>query len=163
MSKPNKQELIDTLQSEWERTAALFQSLPPEAWSLVIYDNPQVWTTRHILIHLCDAEHQFRRMLLNSLEGGEGSPVGVDYDTHNLEAVPRLSAKWATESNAELITRLAGVRASLIEAVAQFPEADLDRIIRHPLLGEIPVTEFIRAVFLHTKLHGRDIKRRLTA
>lgn len=163
MSNPTKQELLDSLQSEWERTAAFFNGLAPEAWSVVVYDEPQQWTPRHILVHLCDAERQFQRMLVNSLQGGEGSPAGIDYDAHNQEAVPRLMTKWAAETNEELIARLAGVRATVIEAVGQFPPEDMSKTIRHPMLGVIQAHEFIRAIILHAKMHGRDIKRRLTS
>ncbi len=163
MSNPTKQELIDSLHSEWERTATFFQALPLEAWDVAIYDEPQQWTPRHILVHLCDAETQFRRMLDNSLQGGEGSPPNLDYDAYNQDSVPRLMERWATQSNAALIERLAGIRLKLIQSVEQFPPEDMGKTIRHPMLQVIQLHEFIRAVILHAKIHGRDIKRRLTA
>jgi hypothetical protein len=161
MTDTTQQDLIDSLRSEWERTAALFAMIPPEGWDVVIYDEAQRWTTRHIVVHLCDAETQFRRMLTDSLNGGEGSPPGVDIDRHNGDAVPRLYAEWANDSNAELVERLAGVRAELIRALAQFPPDAMQKSIRHPLLGMITLENFIRAAIIHAKMHGRDVKRRL--
>lgn len=163
MATPTKQDLIDSLQSEWTNTAALFNGLSERAWDVPVYTEPMLWTPRHLVVHLNDAETIFRLLLLNVLKGGEGSPEGENVDEHNADAVPKLMAAWANESNAALVDRLAAVRERLIAVVETLPEDLLLKQMRHPLLGMMSVHEFIRVVYLHVKVHGRDIKRAVQA
>jgi len=158
-----KQDLIDTLQMEGTRTQALFAALSETAWSVVVYTDPLLWTPREVLIHLIDAERNFVLILENVAQGGPGVPEGYDINAHNARAVARLSDKWQDRDTAALIATFGEARGSLLAHVQGLRDDDMARIVRHPLIGVVPTSDFLRAVYLHAKIHGRDIKRALEA
>jgi hypothetical protein len=157
------QAMMDTLHLEGERTVQFFLNLPAATWTVPIYTDPLVWTPRHILVHLIDAENNFQRILENGLHGGEGAPAVIDVDRHNADNVPRLFARWSAESNAQVITRLQMIRGRFIETLSAFSPAMLANPIRHPLLDVMSTSDFARVVYMHCKLHCRDIRLTLQA
>ena len=45
--------------------------------------------------------------------------------------------------------------------VAAFSDDDLDRQGNHPLLGQMPLEDFVKLIYRHNKMHMRDVQHAL--
>jgi hypothetical protein len=152
-------DLAATLHTEGERTITTFRALSEPAWGVTVYQDPMIWTPRHILVHLIEAENNFRLIYQDAQINGKGIPEGYDIDAHNAEAVPRLMSELSSFDTDQLIERFWAGRLEMIQLVTASPEPFLDHPVRHPMLGMTTIRDFLRAVYLHCKIHGKDVKR----
>ena len=92
--------------------------------------------------------------------GGPGSPPDFDLDRYNQSRV----AKLAGRSVPDLLADLRQVRADTVALVAGLSDDDLARRGNHPALGnDTALADFIRIVFMHVKMHLRDLTRVVSA
>jgi hypothetical protein len=150
--------LVRRLSEEGEALFAQFSTLLPEAWAIPVYPaDDGAWTIHSILAHLVSAEGYIRLMMADIVSGGPGAPPGVDVHAINAAEVASLS----TFSPADLIARLRDSRAATVTMVAAFSDDDLDRPGNHPLLGQMPLEDFVKLIYRHNKMHMRDVQRAL--
>ncbi len=154
--------LAQTLRTESDRTCALFRALTPDRWSIQVYQDGATWTVRDLLYHFIHVEGQMFRIVEDIKRGGAGSPE-IDIDPYNAKQTPLLAAAFVGQSEAALIERFAAEREKLAAFTVTFTDADLARQGRHPTLGIMTLNDLIRVIYLHLKVHGRDIKRALEA
>ena len=88
---------------------------------------------------------------------GDGAPLGFDYDAFNAEEQKRLKNK----SPEELLLALDEARRATLEWVRTLEDDQLDRVGRHPALGEITLETMITAIYGHQLLHMRDLQSKL--
>jgi len=98
-------------------------------------------------------------MIADILKGGPGAPAGVDIDAINAAEVAALTRF----TPAELIDKLAAMRAQTVALVASFSDADLDRRGHHPVLGDISLDDFVKLIYRHDRMHMRDVQHALSA
>ncbi|MBN1956080.1 MAG: DinB family protein [Anaerolineae bacterium] len=151
-----KERLLERLQKGMARTEELFASLSPEQWEQIVYINPP-WTTRDLLAHFFSAEEALRYLLVDIARGGGGAPEEFELDAMNAAEQARL----ADVPREKLLADLIASRQQTIEFVAQLDPDLLDRVGRHPGLGEITVETFVDAIYGHQLFHVRDLKKRL--
>ena len=150
--------LVRRLGEEGEALLVQLSALPPEAWAAPVYlAENGAWTIHSILAHLVSAEGYIRWMMADIVAGGPGAPPGVDVHAINATEVASLS----TFSPADLIARLRDSRAATIAMVAAFSDDDLDRPGNHPLLGQMPLEDFVKLIYRHNKMHMRDVQHAL--
>jgi hypothetical protein len=89
--------------------------------------------------------------------GGPGAPEGFDYNAYN-EAEYRRLAGIPPE---QLLADLKAARQRTLEWVATLTDEDLDRVGRHPALGEVNLETFINAIYGHQLMHMRDLMNAL--
>jgi hypothetical protein len=89
--------------------------------------------------------------------GGLGAPPGFDLDAFNAEEQRRLTDK----SPEELLSALARVRQVTLGWVRTLEDSQLDRLGRHPALGEVTLEVMITAMYGHQLLHMRDLKSKI--
>ena len=147
--------LVNRLQSEKERTLTLFQALTESQWTRVIYTGPPAWTPRNFLAHFVSAEEQFLKLFKDIQVGGNGTPLGFFADEFNAEEQER----FRDLSHGELLDLFSSNREEMIRWVKTLTAADLDKVGKHPVLGDLPLWEMIKALTLHSHLHERDLSR----
>ncbi len=148
-------ELVVRLRRGILKSREIFESLDAAAWDLVVYENPYPWTVRDLLAHFLSAEQGLLRLAQDVAAGGDGAPEGFDYQAFNASEQQRL----ASVPRGELLTDLVAARQRTISWVEGLADEALDRVGRHPALGEITVETFINAVYGHQLMHVRDLKR----
>jgi hypothetical protein len=152
--------LVRKLRAEGEAVQARLAVWPADAWELTVYAEGQAWKARDILAHLVSAERGHQSLIASVAGGGPGSPPDFDLDRYNHSRVAKLAAR----SVPDLLAELRQVRADTIALVAGLSDDDLARRGRHPGLGEdAALANFIRIVFMHVKMHLRDLTRALGA
>lgn len=145
--------LMTRLRDEGRTLATQLDMLLPEQWAMIIYSDPSPWTLKDLVAHLVSAERGFLNLIADIASGGPGAPPDFDYNAFNAAEVAAL----ADRTPAELVADLRAARADVIAFVGRLEDDVLDRRGRHPALGEIPLEDFIKAIYRHAKLHARDV------
>ena len=155
MSEPRVEALIARLEKGKQKTHEILSGLTADQWQRVLYTDPCPWTVRDLLAHFVSAEEGLLRMAQDVASGGAGAPEGFDYDVFNAEEQKRL----ADHSPQDLLAALAVARQTTLDWVRKLGEDDLDRVGRHPALGEISLEMMLSAIYGHQLLHMRDLQR----
>jgi hypothetical protein len=137
-------ELLARLRKGAGKTAEILGSLSDAQWQQVLYAGPPAWTVRDMLAHFLSAEVALLRGAQDVAAGSCGAPEGFDYDAFNASEQARL----ANVAPAELLARLAAAREATFVWTAGLDEADLDRVGRHPALGEITLEAHLNAIYM---------------
>ena len=150
--------LIRKLREEGDAIRARLAALPLEAWERPVYGEGQAWMVRDVLAHLVSAERGHQRLIADVAAGGSGSPPDFSVDEYNRRHVAALAGR----SPADLLADFHSVRAETVALVSGLSDDDLARRGNHPALGPNTVlADFIRIVFMHGKMHLRDLTRAL--
>jgi uncharacterized damage-inducible protein DinB len=137
-----------------EKTVAFFRALPPEKLTAQIYTDGSAWNIKQILYHLVDAERRMRWVVTDVLAGGDGAPEDYDLNTDNEQRVAKMDDEWTLD---KLLDAFTEARKTTLAAIASVSDSDLDRMGRHPVLGMRPLAELIKVIYLHNKMHQREI------
>jgi uncharacterized protein (TIGR03083 family) len=150
--------LIRKLREEGDAIRARLAALPLDAWERPVYGEGQAWMVRDVLAHLVSAERGHQRLIADVAAGGSGSPPDFSVDEYNRRHVAALAGR----SPADLLADFHSVRAETVALVSGLSDDDLARRGNHPALGPNTVlADFIRIVFMHGKMHLRDLTRAL--
>ena len=155
MSGPRVNELVAKLERGHRKTSEILGALTAEQWQRVVYAEPYPWTVRDLLAHFVSAEGLLLRLMQDVAAGGAGVPEGYDYNAINAQEQKRL----ADRSVQDLLADLGAARQATVAWVSALGEETLDRIGRHPALGEISLEAMINAVYGHQLFHMRDLRR----
>ncbi len=147
--------LLARLRKGIEKTLGIFGSLSPTQWNAVLYEEPHPWAMRDLLVHFVSAEDAMLRAARDITAGGPGAPEGFDYDAFNAAEQKRL-AEIAPE---QLLADMKAARQRTIEWLTDLQEADLDRVGRHPALGEITLEDFANVIYGHQLMHMRELMK----
>ncbi len=140
---------------EGDKTLAFFRAIPPDQWNAQVYTEGSCWTIRQIMCHFVDAERGLQRIVADVLAGGSGAPDGMDIDLYNENAVARM-ASW---QRAELLEAFAKGREATLAVFENAEDQDFDRTGRHPVLGIKPLDELIKIIYVHNRMHQREIEK----
>ena len=157
MPTPRLEALIARLERGGRKTQEVFGVLAPEAWGAAVYREPQVWDARDLLAHLLSAEQGLLRVAQDVAAGGAGAPEGMDHNAYNAEEQVRLSGL----APQQLLSALAAGRQATLAWVHTLDDAQLDRVGRHPGLGQVTLEAIILKMHGHQLLHLRDTQRSL--
>jgi hypothetical protein len=148
--------LVARLEKGNLKTQEVFCALTPKQWSSIVYEEPKRWDFRSLLAHFVSVEENMLELARHTVASGEGLPAGFDYDEFNAQEQIRLQEK----SPEELLDALSKAREATLEWVLTLDERQLDRIGRHPALGEVTVETMITAIYGHQLLHVREVRGR---
>ncbi len=149
--------LAEKLRTEGEKFSNHFAALTEQQWSQAVYTEGSTWTVRSILAHLMTAERAFLKLFEDIRQGGAGASQDFVIDRYNA----RQQEKMRDATVAELLEQYRATRARMIAWVAALEDADLERVGRHPFLGETTLREMIKMIYIHNQTHYRDIRKAL--
>ncbi|MEW6094171.1 MAG: DinB family protein [Chloroflexota bacterium] len=152
MTNPRVVELIAKLEKGRQKTFEFFSALTPEQWEKTLYQEP-AWQVRHLLAHFVSAERQLLALAENVADGGPGAAPDLDINRFNAEEQNRLEG----QSPNILLDSLDQARRQTIEWIGTLDEGQLDKVGRHPALGEVSVETMIISIYGHQLIHMRDL------
>jgi len=152
-----RKQLRARLEKGIRKTAEVFDALDEAQWQTVLYHEPYPWTVRDLLAHFLSAEEGLLRIAQDIAGGGPGAPDDFDHDAFNAAEQERLGGI----PRQQLQSDLEAARSRTVDWLAQVDEADLDRIGRHPALGEVSLETLVNAIYGHQLLHVRDLLQAL--
>jgi uncharacterized damage-inducible protein DinB len=158
MPGPRVEALIAKLEKGGRKTYEVLSELAPAQWRQVVYAEPYPWSVRDVLAHFVSSEGWLQRLAQDVASGGAGAPEGLDYNAVNAQDYKRL----ADRSPQELLEALVAARQATLDWVRTLEEADLDRMGRHPSLGQVSLETMLTAIYGHQLLHMRDAQRAMS-
>jgi hypothetical protein len=153
MSETRLQGLLAKLERGQRKTSDTFRKLSPAQWDRVIYDEPSPWTPRNVVAHFLSSERELLRLAQDVAAGGAGAPEGFDYDAFNAEQ----QSHYQYVLPGQLLEQLEAARGKTLEWLRRIEESQLDRVGRHPALGEVSLETMILGIYGHQLLHVRDL------
>lgn len=154
MIHPRADALAIKLEKGRRKTLEIFNSLTPEQWQIPLYHEP-TWQVCHLLAHFVSAERQLLVLAKDVAAGGPGAPPDLDINTYNADEQNRLEGC----SPSTLLEMLDQSRQQTIAWVRTLKPEQLDRVGRHPALGEVNVETMVMAIYGHQLIHMRDLSR----
>ncbi len=149
--------LMAKLERGQRKSSETFGRLSPSQWERAIYEDPAPWTARNLIAHFLSSELELLRLCQDVAAGGPGAPEGFDYNGFNAEQQPH----FASVPPAQLLEQLDAARARTLEWLGTIDETALDRVGRHPALGEVSLEIMIVAIYGHQLLHMRELQSKL--
>jgi len=148
--------LVVRIQSERDKTLAVFTALKEPEWTQLLYTSSSAtWTFRDLLAHIVSAEGEFLRLFRDVQAGGSGTPVDFLADEFNAAEQER----FRNFSPQQLLTEFQKRRTAMMDWVASLTPADLEKTGTHPVLGVLSLGDLIKSLTLHEHLHVRDLRR----
>lgn len=147
--------LADRLKKEGEKVVASFFALNDEQWNTDVYTEGDTWTIRNVLAHFVTSERGLLKLFEQIRQGGLGATEDFSIDHYNA----RQQQKTKDLSPQELLDQFIEVRASAVEWVSGLSTDDLAIEGRHPFLGQVPLVEMIKMLYLHNQIHFRDLRK----
>jgi hypothetical protein len=147
--------LAERLKKEGEKVIAYFSMLTDEQWKTEIYTEGDIWTIRNVLAHFVTAERGLLKLFERIRQGGPGVADDFSIDRYNA----RQQQKARDLTIPELMQQFVEVRANSVEWVSGLSEEELLFVGRHPFLGEVPLIEMIKMLYLHNQIHFRDFRK----
>jgi hypothetical protein len=154
MTNPRADALAARLEKGRQKTFEIFSVLTPEQWQMTLYPDP-LWRVRNLLAHFFSAETQLLALVQSVAAGGPGAPPDFDYDRFNAAEQVRLEG----QSTAILLDMLDQARRQTIAWSSTLDADQLDRVGRHPALGDITVETMLTSIYGHQLFHMRDLSR----
>ena len=154
MTQPRTDALVARLEKGRQKTFEILGALTPEQWQTPLYQEP-TWQVHNLLAHFVSAEKQLLALAQNVAGGGPGAAPDLDIDRYNAAEHARLEG----QSPSVLLDLLDQERRQTIEWVRALSADQLDRIGRHPVLGDVTVETMITAIYGHQLMHMRDLSR----
>lgn len=156
IAQPRVDALLAKLERGQGKTHDAFSALTPEQWQQRIYDEPS-WNPCNLLAHFVSSEEQLLALAQDVASGGSGAAEEFNIDAFNAKEQNRLLG----QSPQALLSALDQARQQTIAWVHTLDEAALDKLGRHPALGEVSLETMIVAIYGHQLLHMRDLGSRL--
>ena len=147
--------LAERLKKEGERVVAYFSSLTDAQWNTEVYSEGATWTIRNVLAHFVTSERGLLRLFDRIRGGGPGAAEDFSIDYYNA----RQQEKTRNLVPEELLKQYVEVRADMVEWVSRLSQEDLSVEGRHPFLGQVPLVEMVKMIYLHNQIHFRDIRK----
>jgi len=149
--------LIARLEKGLLKTNEVFNSLTAEQWASTAYEKPHRWDFRALLAHFVSSEERLLELAQYIALGGNGAPLGFDFDEFNAQEQVRLHGC----SPEELHNALQNARQATLTWVRSLEDSQLDLIGRHPALGDINLETMINAIYGHQLMHMRELRGKI--
>ena len=147
-------QLAQKIKESGEKTLQLFNNLKEEDWSIEVYSDGPAWKIHNLLAHFTEVEAAIPRLIKEILAGSSGLNKDFDIDRYNAKHMEELSYL----SREELLEKFEERRKSTIQMVTRLAEKEFDMWGRHPFLGESQIKDMLKLMFLHIRIHERDIR-----
>ncbi|MEW6567966.1 MAG: DinB family protein [Chloroflexota bacterium] len=162
MAGARVQALTARLEKGRRKTHEILSALGAEAWDGCLYPpvrtpgrcGPPAWTVRDLLAHFVSAEEALRLICQDTAVGGQGAPEGFDFDAFNAYEQDRFRQRTPPQ----LLEDVWQARQETLDWLGTLSEDDLDRVGRHPVLGQVSLETMITAIYAHQLLHMRELQ-----
>jgi len=150
-------ELVEKLKSEGEKFVGVFSGITEDQWKAEVYTEGTTWTIRSVLAHFVTSERGLVKLFEQIRLGGTGAADDFSIDRYN----ETQQQKTNERTPAELLEQYKEIRANTVTWVSGLKEEELELKGRHPFLEITTIREMVKMLYIHNKVHYRDIKKAL--
>lgn len=147
--------IIGKFQTEGNKIIELFSSLSEDEWESLIYFDKVAWKIKDILSHFISSEQSFISLFDSIRLFGQGTPDDFSVDEFNNSQV----LKMKDINKNELVELFNQTRAKTIDWLMNISDTELEKIGKHPGMGEVKLIEMVKMINLHNQVHLRDLIR----
>ena len=147
--------LAERLKKEGGKVSEYFADLTDEQWQAEVYTEGDIWTIRNVLAHFVTSERGLLKLFERIRQGGEGASEDFSIDHYNA----RQQEKTRDLPVSELLKQFAEVRAETVKWTSKLSQDELAIEGRHPFMGQVPLAEMLKMIYLHNQLHFRDFRK----
>ena len=157
MKRKRIEKLITRLERGFNKSNEILDALDHDGWQEPVEGDSDGWTVKDLVAHFIVSEEHLLMIAKDIAAGGEGVSEDIDIDAFNEDQL----ARQPDRTPGELQAFLRDVRATTIAWVAEQDDETLDRIGRHPTLGDSSVETIIFSIYGHQLLHMRELTTKL--
>ena len=157
MKRTRIEKLIARLKRGLNKSNAILDALDHDGWQEPVEGDTDGWMVKDLVAHFIISEEHLLMIARDIAAGGEGVPEDIDIDAFNEDQL----ARQPNRTPDELQALLGDVRETTIAWVAGQDDETLDRVGRHPTLGEASVETIIFSIYAHQLLHMRELAPKL--
>ena len=151
--------LAQRLEAKGTQSVDFFSQFGRHDWDRTVYTEGASWTLEEVAKHLLSSERAMARLIALVVRGEPGVPEDFDLDGYNERKVAELDGL----SPDEVLSQFAEARKDTIRLVQTFSDSDLDKMGRHPFLGQSSVEAILQLIYRHNQIHQRDLRRLIPA
>lgn len=147
--------LAERLKKEGDKVLAYFSALTEDQWNIEVYTEGDTWTIRNVLAHFVTSERGLLKLFEQIRQGGPGAAEDFSIDYYNA----RQQRHTRALTPQELLEQFREVRSNAVAWVSSLSADDLVIEGRHPFLGQVPLVEMLKMLYLHNQIHFRDFRK----
>jgi hypothetical protein len=151
-------ELASTLKEDGKKTLHFFKDISKKDWQVEVYSDGPAWKVHNLLAHFAEVEGSIPRLMRNILKGGDGVREDFDIDRYNA----RFTEDMSNMGREELMVEFEKRRKSTVDMVQGMSDDDLLAVGRHPFLGESQIKDMVKLMYIHLRIHQRDILKAIS-
>jgi hypothetical protein len=153
MKRKRIEKLITRLERGLNKSNEILDALDHDRWQEPVEGESDGWTVKDLVAHFIVSEEHLLMIAKDIAAGGEGAPEDIDIDAFNEDQL----ARQPDRTPVELQALLGDIRETTIDWVAEQDDETLDRVGRHPTLGDSSVETIIFSIYGHQLLHMREL------
>ena len=153
MKSKRMEKMIARLERGLHKTNEILDALDHDGWQEPVEGESDGWTVMDLVVHFIVSEEHLLMIAKDIAAGGEGAPEDIDIDAFNKDQIGHQPDRTPDE----LQVLLGDVRETTIAWVAVQDDETLDRVGRHPTLGDSSVETIIFSIYAHQLLHMREL------
>lgn len=153
MKRKRIEKLIARLERGLNKSNEILDAIDYDGWQEPVDGETDGWTVMDLVVHFIVSEEHLLMIAKDIAAGGEGVSEDIDIDAFNEDQL----ARQPDRTPDELQALLGDVRETTIAWVTEQDDETLDRVGRHPTLGESSVETIIFSIYAHQLLHMREV------
>lgn len=157
MKRKRIEKLIARLERGLNKSNEILDAIDYDGWQEPVDGETDGWTVMDLVVHFIVSEEHLLMIAKDIAVGGEGVSEDIDIDAFNEDQL----ARQPDRTPDELQAILGDVRETTIAWVTEQDDETLDRVGRHPTLGESSVETIIFSIYAHQLLHMRELPPKL--
>ncbi|MFA9406284.1 MAG: DinB family protein [Anaerolineales bacterium] len=157
MKRKRIEKLMARLERGLNKSNEILDAIDYDGWQEPVDGETDGWTVMDLVVHFIVSEEHLLMIAKDIAVGGEGVSEDIDIDAFNEDQL----ARQPDRTPDELQALLGDVRETTIAWVTEQDDETLDRVGRHPTLGESSVETIIFSIYAHQLLHMRELPPKL--
>ncbi|MFA9491398.1 MAG: DinB family protein [Anaerolineales bacterium] len=157
MKRKRIEKLMARLERGLNKSNEILDAIDYDGWQEPVDGETDGWTVMDLVVHFIVSEEHLLMIAKDIAVGGEGVSEDIDIDAFNEDQL----ARQPDRTPDELQALLGDVRETTIAWVTEQDDETLDRVGRHPTLGESSVETIIFSIYAHQLLHMRELAPKL--
>jgi hypothetical protein len=150
---PQKDELINKLDTNRTALFNLLEALPEDQWETAVFSEETIWTVSDMVRHLEGAERSMIALMANIRQGGEGASEDFDLARFNASRIKKAKEKQPPELMADMVKN----RDALLGFMDSLTEDDWQKKGRHGSLRIMTIEQICHIIADHEATHANDI------
>ena len=145
--------IIEKLTFEGNKISELFSSFSKNEWEILLYFDEMEWQVKDLLAQFISSVRSFLLLFENIRLHDQGAPEHfsiIEFNNLQVTQMKEIQVK-------ELVELFRKTRDKTVNWVKVVNDSDLEKVGRHPAMGEAKIVDMVKMIYLHNQMHLRDL------